>query len=293
VRPRAARIALGLVAGFVILATIIPMPLRTQAQGVVWLPDNSLLRARVDGVFRDWLVEPGQRITRGTPIAILDDPKLDAELAAARAAVDEFQARYDAQAFTEPAAAQVLMQQLEQRKQRLAHAEERHARLIVVAASDGVLIAPQYVDMPGKFYRKGDLLGYLLDRGRLIARVAISQADIDLVRTQLAGAQLRLADSLDEIHTVSTLRAMPGAVEELPSAALGPNGGGAIAVDPQDEQGTKVLERVFLFDLDLDGQVRPDRFGTRVHVRFEHRHEPLASQWYRRVRQLFLSRFDV
>jgi putative peptide zinc metalloprotease protein len=86
---------------------------------------------------------------------------------------------------------------------------------------------------------------------------------------------------------------MPGAVEELPSAALATSGGGSIATDPQDQNGLKVLERIFLFDLDLDGQVRPDRFGTRVHVRFEHRYEPLASQWYRRLRQLFLSRFDV
>jgi putative peptide zinc metalloprotease protein len=293
IRPRAARLALGLTCAAVLIATLVPMPLRTQAEGVVWLPDNSLLRARVDGVFSNWLVEPGQRISRGSPIATLDDPKLDAELASARAAVDEFQARYDAQAFTEPAAAEVLVQQLEQRRQRLAHAEERHARLIVLAESDGVLIAPQAVDMPGKFFRKGELLGYLLDRGKLIARVAVSQSDIDLVRTQLARAELRLADSLDEIYTVSTVRAMPGAVEELPSAALASSGGGSIATDPQDQNSLKVLERIFLFDLDLDGQVRPERFGTRVHVRFEHLYEPLASQWYRRLRQLFLSRFDV
>jgi putative peptide zinc metalloprotease protein len=293
VRPRAARIGFGLAASAVLIAAVVPVPLRTQAQGVVWLPDNSLLRARVDGVFRDWLVQPGQRITRGTPIAILVDPKLDAELAGARAAVDEFQARYDAQAFTEPAAAQVLLEQLAQKKQRLARAQERHAGLIVMADSDGVLVAPQSVDMPGKFFRKGELLGYLLDRRKLIARVAVSQSDIDLVRNRLTRAQLRLADSLDDIYTISTLHAVPGAVEELPSAALGSAGGGAIATDPQDQHGTKALEGVFLFDVDLDGQVRPDRFGTRVHVRFEHRYETLARQWYRRIRQLFLSRFDV
>ena len=37
----------------------------------------------------------------------------------------------------------------------------------------------------------------------------------------------------------------------------------------------------------------PRAFGERVHVRFDHGGEPLASQAYRRVRQLFLSRFNV
>ena len=293
VRGRATRLAFGTAAALVLLAGFAPMPLRTQAEGVVWLPDSALLRAGIDGEFRQWLVAPGERVTRGTPIALLSDPKLDSELASARAAVDEYQARYDALAFTEPAAAQVTLQQLEQYRRRQQHAEERHAKLIVVAGSDGVLVAPRHVDMPGTYYKKGELLGYLLERSRLIARVAVTQADIDLVRSQLTRAELRVADDIDEIHQVSTVRAMPGAVDELPSAALGSVGGGEITVDPQDENGTKVLERVFLFDLDLDGQVRPERFGTHVHVRFEHRYEPLVRQWYRRIRQLFLSRFDV
>jgi putative peptide zinc metalloprotease protein len=293
VRGRAKRLSLAAVAGVVLVAAVVPLPLRTQAQGVVWLPDNALLRARTAGEFQQWLAAPGQAVTRGTPLALLADAKLDAQLAAARAEVDEYQARYDAQAFTEPAAAQVVLQKLEQSRRRLRHVEEQHARLIVVAESDGVLVAPRHVDMPGTWYRKGELLGYLLDRRRLIARVAVSQADIDLVRSRLTRAELRVADQLDDIHAVATIRAMPGAVDELPSAALGSTGGGDIAVDPQDENGTRVLERVFLFDLDLDDRVRPERFGTHVHVRFEHQHEPLARQWYRRIRQLFLSRFDV
>ena len=34
-------------------AMFVPMPLRTQAEGVVWLPDNAMLRAGVDGGFSD------------------------------------------------------------------------------------------------------------------------------------------------------------------------------------------------------------------------------------------------
>jgi putative peptide zinc metalloprotease protein len=33
--------------------------------------------------------------------------------------------------------------------------------------------------------------------------------------------------------------------------------------------------------------------GQRVEVRFDHGSEPLAVQWYRSLRQLFLARFGV
>ena len=36
-----------------------------------------------------------------------------------------------------------------------------------------------------------------------------------------------------------------------------------------------------------------DRIGERVLVRFVHPPEPLAWRWYRLVRRLLLSRFDV
>ena len=34
-------------------------------------------------------------------------------------------------------------------------------------------------------------------------------------------------------------------------------------------------------------------YGQRVHVRFDHRPEPLAVQWYRSLRRLFLTHFNV
>jgi putative peptide zinc metalloprotease protein len=39
--------------------------------------------------------------------------------------------------------------------------------------------------------------------------------------------------------------------------------------------------------------VRSASYGGRAYVRFTHPREPLASQWYRRLRQAFLERFNV
>ena len=50
---------------------------------------------------------------------------------------------------------------------------------------------------------------------------------------------------------------------------------------------------MFQFDVELDGISRVDHFGQRVLVRFEHQMEPLSVQWYRSIRLLFLSSFNV
>lgn len=292
-RSRAVRVSSALVAAAVLVIVTVPLPLRTQAQGVVWLPDSSLVRAGADGIVERWLVEPGSTVDRETPLLLMSDLELDAQLADARARVAEFQARYAAERFTHPGSAEVILEKLAQEERALRRIEQRHADLIVQSAAAGVLVAPQHLDMVGQRFRKGALLGYLLDRDRLTARVVVTQRDIDLVRTKLHAVRLRFAENPARTFPAAVLREVPSGVDELPSQALTPAGGGEIPVDPQDSSGVKSLDRVFVFDVELPSDALPDTFGSRVYVRFEHAYEPLAKQWYRRVRQLFLSRFDV
>jgi len=170
---------------------------------------------------------------------------------------------------------------------------ERFARLIVRAEADGVLIVSQAAGHGGTVLQEGRAAGYVLDRKQLIARVVVTQDNIDLVRSRFGSVELRLAEEIAAARPASVIREMPGGVEELPTAALGASGGGPIAVDPKDSNGVKTLERVFIFDLQLPAGMTPKVFGERVHVRFDHGGEPLLPQGYRRVRQLFLSRFNV
>ena len=90
------------------------------------------------------------------------------------------------------------------------------------------------------------------------------------------------------------VREVPAGREDLPSKALGGSGGGALAVDPNDPQGIKTLQRVFQLDIELpDDATAAAAFGSRVHVRFDHDWEPAGQQIWRRVRQLLLSRIQV
>ena len=84
------------------------------------------------------------------------------------------------------------------------------------------------------------------------------------------------------------LRDVPSATTTLPSAALGPAGGGRFLTDPGDPDGLAVINEVFLLDLALPPELAQAPFGARVFVRFDHGYEPAGLQIWRRMRQLFL-----
>jgi putative peptide zinc metalloprotease protein len=292
-RSQAVRFAAIATLVIVAIGALVPLPLRTRAQGVIWLEDDSLVRAQSNGFFVHWLATPGSHVKVGDSLLIMSDEELDAQLEADKARVAEAEAKYDAEAFTHPAQAGVISEQLEQARRKLALTAYRHARLVVTAQSNGVLTAPEYQDMTGKHYRKGELLGYVIDPSKLIARVVVSQDNIDLVRTRMAAVQMRTRDTINRTFSSKVIREFPGAVNEVPSAALTSTGGGELAADPSDQNGQKIFDRVFMLDLALPAGVKADFLCARVEVRFIHMNEPLFAQLYRRVRQLFLSRLNV
>jgi putative peptide zinc metalloprotease protein len=292
-RKAALLISLTMLTGIGLLGFVLPMPLYTRAEGVVWLPDQAMLRAGGNGFFRRWLVSPGVRVKKSTPLYVLEDDLLFTELSVATAKVKETEAKYNAEQFTDPTKAAVLFRQLQGEQEKQVQLEKRAENLIGYANTEGVFVATQPQDMPGKYFKKGDLIGYVLERDALLARVVVPQDDIDLVRSRLASIELRLSNWIAQSHHVNLARESAGGINELPSAALSLSGGGTIVTVPNDQDGLKTVERIFIVDLALPTTVSTVTFGERVHVRFDHGNEPLAWQGLRRLRQLFLSRFSV
>jgi putative peptide zinc metalloprotease protein len=292
-RAQAVRFTLALAFGAILLVCAVPLPLHTRAEGVVWLPDQAIVRAGGDGFFVRWHLAPGNEVKQGEVLFEQEDRPLATEIAVARAKVDEARARYLADAFADPVKARVAERQLQQEQAVLDQLEERAALLTGRAGSDGVLAAARAQDLPARYLKKGELIGYVLAKDSLVARVVVTQDDIDLVRNHFRGAELRLADRLGQRAPVSLLRPPAGGVDELPTPALGLSGGGLIPTRPNDPDGVKTVERVFLLDLALPEEMPPAAFGERVFVRFDHGNEALARQGYRRLRQLFLGRFGV
>lgn len=292
-RLRAVRISLSLAAAMLFLLFVMPLPLHSRAEGVVWLPDQAIVRAGGNGFFRHWLIEPGRSVSKGEALFEQEDQLLSTELEVARAKVAEAEVKYRSEQFVDQSKAALSRRQLEQEKAVLSKLEERAGKLVAYAETEGVLAAAASQDMPGRYLKKGELAGYVLEGSSLIVRVVVPQSDIDLVRAYFRSVELRLADRVGSSHSATLVRTPAGGVEELPTPALGVAGGGQIPTVPSDPNGVKTTERVFLVDLALPADVPPTAFGERVYVRFEHGWEPLAWQGFRRLRQLLLSQFNV
>jgi len=293
VRGRALTISGGLLALLMIAIVLIPVPLRTRAEGVVWIPEEAFVRAGCEGFVARLVAEPGSWVEPGDLLIELRDPQLETDVVYREARVRELEARYTAERSRDKVAAQITRGQLDQGRRELARTRERAANFEIRSSAAGSFVAPRSDDLPGRYVTQGQLLAYVVDLDTISVRAVVPQDDIHLVRERTDGVQVRLSDRLAETHPAIVRRIVPGASERLPSVALGSGGGGEVAVDPTNAQGDRAVQSMFEVQLELPAELDVVNAGGRVYVRFDHGLEPLATQWYRRVRQLFLSRFEV
>lgn len=297
VLARQRRRAVGVTAGVLalVLAAVLwlPMPLSTLAEGVVWVPEQAEIRARSPGTVLRLLAAPGAQVQAGQPVAELVDPSLWTEYDVQRARVDRLEVQVASERVDDRAQAAATATGLARERSALARLEERIDQLVLVAGTAGQLRVPRAADAEGRWLKQGNQLGYVLDGALRSARLVVTQDDIGLVRHRLRRIEVRLADSPTQMHVAQIVREVPGGSDRLPSKALTPAGGGLLATDPSDQEGLRALNRVFVFELALPPEVGAPELGTRLHVRLVHSPEPLAQQAWRRMRQLFLSRFDL
>lgn len=273
--------------------TLAPMPLSTLAEGAIWIPEKAFVRADAGGFVDRFVTEPGTRVKPGQALVQCSDPLLPAEIEVLALQLKGLEATYDTQFPIDRVAADITKEEIGNVAAQLADARQRAEELTVRSHTAGVFVVPMSQDFPGRFLQRGELIGYVLDRSVISARVVVLQADIDFVRKQTRSVSVRLPEKISESIPAQLLREVPAATDQLPSRTLSLEGGGTIIIDPRDAWGTKSFQNIFLFDIELPSHLALVNVGGRVYVRFDHGSEPLVRRWYRGIRRLFLSRFNV
>jgi putative peptide zinc metalloprotease protein len=292
-RGRAFGVTSALAAGVFALLFLIPLPYATVAQGVVWVPERAQIRAGADGVVDAVLQNSDAEVGPETALLRLDDPVLNSRVAVLEAQRQELRLRYEAVRQLDRVQAELFAAQVRHIEATLAAFTQRRSDLVVRATNEGRFILPNGVDLPGRFIRQGDLLGYVVGQSDPVIRVVVSQADVDLVRQRMHGVSVRFAEDLDRVVPASLLREVPAAQAEVPSPVLTTEGGGEIVLDPSARERPRALQSLFLFDVGVANLDDARALGGRVYVRFDHGREAVAWRLMRAVRQVFLRQFNV
>lgn len=290
-RAQALGVSGALLLGVLVFTFVIPMPLWSRAEGVVLLPDDAYVRTQTDCFVVEVLADPGAHVRRNDPLLQCEDPFLAANVKLLAARLDELRISQAALGHNDRVQSEVLQSKIELSEAELQRAVERQDHLVIRSPADGRFVLPNAESLSGRFYSQGKQIAYVMTSAEMTARVVVLQSAIGLVRERTDAVQIRLTQQLEQVLPASIKREVPAATDSLPSAALGTKGGGAIAIDPEDPKGLRVLEKLFHFELALPSDMSFDHVGGRVYVRFDHGSEPLARQWYRSIKQLLLRQF--
>jgi putative peptide zinc metalloprotease protein len=297
----------------VALLLAVPVPDVSVVRGVVWLPDDAMVRAQAPGFVDEVLARDGQPVRAGDVLLRLSNPALQAEAIDAEARLASLEVELH-QAYAEDSArAQRVGQEIDAAAAARDRVASRVEHLVLRAPADGRLSLPHAQDLPGRHLAQGAVVGTLLRSeppGAPASASASAPAGAPagqwqvLVAMQAEQATEQVAQREGAIAVDLGLPGSPGvaatlqrdaraAGRQLPSAALADRFGGPIVTDPADTQGLTAARDVVLLTLSVPappGVERPP-VGKRVWVRFDHGYRALGALLARRAQQSVLVHF--
>jgi putative peptide zinc metalloprotease protein len=277
-----------------IIVFVIPIPFHTTAEGIVWVPDKAVIRAAQDGFVKQFYITKNDMVKEGQVILQLHNPELDSEYAITKAKLSALSVKEsEALSKSDQSTLQSIHKEQAQLKEEEQRLQQKIQSLAVKTHANGLFLTNHHDDLQGSYVTKGTLIGFIRNDEQLRARVLINQDNIGLFQRKIKQVDIRFADNISKIYRVELVRQIPQASNQLPSSAFGVSGGGAIAIDASDENGITAVEQYFQVEVSLPTDQKNVPIGQRIYVRFHHGYGSLASHIILRVKQLFLSHFNV
>lgn len=277
----------------VLVATVgivisMPVPDSTYAQGLVNIPEDAAIRAASSGIVQEMHRDDGSAVQAGDEIVTLSNIELESRRVVVQSQIDELRGKLNGALSRDRSQSEILKKRIVSLEEKLRDIDDQISGLSIVSHRAGLLVLPKSQDLPGRFIKRGDLVGYSLDRDRLTARLVIPQAKIEQIRQDSQNISIRLVGQPQDRLSARMSREIPLLSDRLPSKYLGSSAGGATAVDARDESGLRALTRVYQVELELPQRQEGIFPGQRVHARFVHSEESLGRQLVRYLQHLWL-----
>ncbi len=271
-----------------------PLPHSNVTRGVVWLPDEAIIRAESECEITVASVSPGQQVSVGQALFDCVDPELSPRVRELMALEDELDARLAGFALDDSSERSRLESERVVNQAALADMRHRIDAGSRVAAFDGLFDAPGTAALEGRALVRGDIAGYVVPSSLRTVRVAIAERVAGELDIGLRRVEVRVGSEKQgpTVHRTSIVARTPRASRDVPSAALSTAGGGEHRADPQGD-GRQVMEPVIDIELAWPSDAGPAPIGAHVDVRFVHTPTPLGTRLIDVLRRAFDERTRV
>jgi putative peptide zinc metalloprotease protein len=269
---------------------LIPVPSSQVVEGMVWLPDDALVRAAADGEVETVWVRSETPVAQGARLISLKSPTLSSQREVLQAQIDRSESEYNAAFGAEPLKMQNAQEALTRDRAALAQVDRDLAANVLRAGTSGRFVLSRQEDLDGLQVNRGQVLAYVLDDRPAVIRAVVAQRDIDSVRHRLRSVQVMLDESPGHAMPAHWLREVPAATDRLPGAIMGDRKGGRVPTDPADEDGLRPMEPTYVVDVQLNHGL--PRAGGLARVRLDLAPQSLLETAVQRLRQLFLRHFS-
>ena len=274
----------------VVILTLVPLPHTTQSEGVVWLPEENLVKMKTNGIVTHMEVASGDMVKKGEVLFFCEDIELQHAILLLESQIEELRLQESAAFAQNPLEAKIIAEKRLDLKKRLEDKKRQEQDLIIASPHTGYFIVQQPGELTGTFFNQGESIGFIQNSATIV-RTLISQEDIDLITQDLLFIHVFLATDPSKTFTATLHSENPHPTFKLPSRTLSTTGGGKIITNPEDKAHLTTIEEMFQLDIEIKPPIHTPFPEGRAYIRFSHGHESLLFRWSRRIQQLFITQF--
>lgn len=274
----------------VIVLAVLPFPITTSVEGVVQYGESRRVVAKENCFLKELSQAPGKLVKPGEQLLSCENKTLETRKNILVQQYNELQAKRLG-VWNDPVAIKIYDDELNRLAGEIDDNHRQIDGLNIVSESEGTWWISQPENLSGRFIKRGELLGYILDDKDVKVRAMIPEHHIKLIRENTVKVDVKLPPQFSENIIAKSWKVFPSTSKQVISPILSEGGGGQIVMNPAAEK-PEALQPFFLVDLILEKLPTP-RVDERVYVKFVHNPEPLIFRVYRLVRRTFLEYFDV
>lgn len=273
-----------------IASAVLPLPHSNTVEGLVWLPEQSIVRVSERCQVTEQYREDGARVMRGDTLFSCENEELPFQIRDLMAQTSQLRSEQMALAHNARSARKVAQSRLDSAENRLRSMHERTEKEQIRAATDGVLFFPDNRILYGQHFDSADIVAYVIPYNDRSIKLAIPESQIYYVRSHLVKVSLLLPSttSFHLEHSSKLSQLSPTATTAVVNEALTDAGGGELQTSNEGGE-LRYREPVFTAVVAWPDEAKPLAIGTRVQVRLIFKSKPIAGRVIAQLLRTFSS----